>query len=181
MTGSALKNLEVFASLCGQKAMPHVILATTMWDELKDKNTGVQREKELKTDFWKGMLADGCRTERFDNTYESAWHIVGSLAKKDRAPVLLQREIVDIQLRLNETQAGKTLYRQLDQLIKDHQDATRKLGEQANKQGNALVVQELNARKAEIDEKIQQTSGQLRQLKISFARRFVMFFKSWSY
>jgi len=180
MSGSALKNLQVFASLCGQKAMPYVILATTMWGELKDKNTGVRREEQLKTDFWKDMLADGCRTERFDNTYESAWHIVGSLEKKDRAPVLLPTEIVDIQLRLNETQAGITLNKQLEQLIKDHQDATRKLGEQADKQGNALVVQELNARKAEIDEKIQQTANQIRQLKIPFTRRVFLYIKSWS-
>jgi hypothetical protein len=183
LSGTVMKNLDIFISLCGQKAMPYVILATTMWGELVDKNAGVQREEQLKAMFWKGMLADGCRTERFDKTYESAWHIVGSLESNDYAPVLLSREIVDIRLRLNETQAGITLNKKLERLIKDRQDATRRLGKLANKQGDAQSVQleVLNAHKAEIDEQIQQTSGQLRQLKIPLTRQFVMFIKSWSY
>jgi chromosome condensin MukBEF ATPase and DNA-binding subunit MukB len=180
MSGSVMKNLEIFTSLLGQEALSNVVIATTMWSEVR-LEAGIRKEEELKRTYWHDLLDGGCRTERFDNTYQSAWHIVGSLTKKDRVCVLLQREIVDIQLRLNETQAGITLNKKLERLIKDRQQATRILREQANKQGNALVLQELNAQKAQIDERIQQTSGQLRQLKIPLTRRFVMFIKSWSY
>jgi chromosome condensin MukBEF ATPase and DNA-binding subunit MukB len=176
MTGSVLKNLEMFATLCGQKAMPNVIIATTMWGEVKREN-GERREQELKRDFWKGMVADGCRTERFKDSHDSAWHIIGNLAKKDRAPVLLSHEIVDTHLRLNETQAGIALNKELEKLIKDRKDAARRLRDQVQNQNNELVVQELNKRQAEIEEKINQTADQLRELKIPFTRRVRLFFK----
>ena len=71
MTGTLLKNLQIFTSLCGQKAMPNVVIATTMWGKV-EKREGEEREEELKSDFWRDMLANGCRTERFENSYESA-------------------------------------------------------------------------------------------------------------
>ena len=109
MSGSVMKNLQIFASLCGQQAMPHVILVTTMWGELKEEATGVRREEQLKAVFWKDMLADGSMTERYDHTRESAWRIVGSLVDRDHAPVLLSREMVDHELSLSETTAAKEL------------------------------------------------------------------------
>jgi hypothetical protein len=87
MTGSMLRNLELFASLCGQKAMPNVVIATTMWGKV-EKEEGEQREAELKSEFWAKMQADGCKTERFENTYDSAWHIIGRPAEKDGVRVL---------------------------------------------------------------------------------------------
>jgi len=46
-----------------------------MWKKVGEK------EGELKNKFLDEMLANGgCRTERFGNTYESAWHITGGLA-----------------------------------------------------------------------------------------------------
>jgi chromosome condensin MukBEF ATPase and DNA-binding subunit MukB len=176
MTGTVLKNLEMFATLCGQKAMPNVIIATTMWGEVKREN-GERREQELKREFWKGMVDDGCRTERFKDSYDSAWHVIGNLAKKERARVLLSHEIVDSDLRLNETQAGIALNKELEKLIKDRKDAARRLRDQVQNQNNELVVQELNKRQAEIEEKINQTADQLRELKIPFTRRVRLFFK----
>jgi hypothetical protein len=82
MTGALLENLQIFANFCGQKAMPNVVIATTMWDKV-DEEEGNEREDELKRDFWTGMVADGCRTERFENTYDSAWRIIGSVVGKD--------------------------------------------------------------------------------------------------
>jgi hypothetical protein len=60
MPGSVLMNLQVFAAMCGQTAMPNVILATTMWD-LVDEQLGYARAQQLKNKFWKDMVADGCR------------------------------------------------------------------------------------------------------------------------
>ncbi|KIM73936.1 hypothetical protein PILCRDRAFT_716465 [Piloderma croceum F 1598] len=177
MTGSVLKNLEMFATLCGHEAMPNVVIATTMWSEVKKEN-GERREGELKRDFWKGMMADGCRTERFEDTYESAWRIIGNLGKKDRAPVLLSHEIVDTHLRLNETQAGIALNKELEKLIKDRKLAARKLRDQARSQDNEQIVQELHQQHAEIEEKIRQTDSQLREMKIPFTRRVLLLFRS---
>jgi hypothetical protein len=174
MPGSVLMNLQVFVDMCGQKAMPHVTLATTMWD-LVEEQVGNTREQQLKKDFWKDMVADGCRTERFDNTHDSAWRIVDSLAQKNRAPVLLSSEMVDTQLRLSETNAGITLNKELQKLIAEQKEAARKLREHAGDPANEQVVKSLNERKAEIEKKIRQTENQIQQLKIPFSRRFVLF------
>src|SRR5882762_770031 len=72
---SLLKNLKLFSRLCGQEAMPNVVIATTMWDVIKEER-GAVREADLRKNFWMDMLAEGCSTARFDNTYETAWNIV---------------------------------------------------------------------------------------------------------
>jgi len=174
MTGSVLKNLQIFASLCGHKAMPNVVIATTMWGKVS-KEEGNEREDELKRDFWREMVANGCRTERFENSHDSAWRIIHSLSMPHPAQVLLPTEIVDDKLRINETAAGVTLNKELEKLIKAQKNASRMLEQQAKRQGNELVVHELNERKVQIDEKILQFSNQLRELKIPFSRKVHFF------
>jgi len=51
-----------------------------MWSDVRE-DTGARREEELKREFWNEMLANGCRTERFEDTHDSAWRIIGSLAE----------------------------------------------------------------------------------------------------
>ena len=60
--------------------MPNVVIATMMWDDVK-KESGERREEHLKRDFWQSMMADGCRIERFEDTYESAWRIIGNMSQ----------------------------------------------------------------------------------------------------
>ncbi|KIM73927.1 hypothetical protein PILCRDRAFT_40139, partial [Piloderma croceum F 1598] len=78
MSGTMLRNLRMFANLCGQDAMPNVIVATTMWSEVKTAK-GELREQELERYFLESMVADGCKIKRFEDSYGSAWRIVGSL------------------------------------------------------------------------------------------------------
>ena len=84
--------------------MPNVVIATTMWDDVK-KESGERREEELKRDFWQGMVADGCRIERFENTYESAWRIIGNMSQTG-INILLQEEMGGKQT-VEETSAGQ--------------------------------------------------------------------------
>jgi hypothetical protein len=165
----------MFVSLCGQEAMPNVVIATTMWGEVRTEN-GERREKELKETFWKDLLDEGCRVERFEDTYESAWLIVDRLAMEDRAKMRLTHEMVDRRLTLQQTEAGIILNDELKRLIVARKEASRRLRAQAKKQDNALIVQELNVQQAKIDEQITQTADELQKLKIPFAahiRKFV--------
>ena len=149
--------------------MPNVVVATTMWGEVKPES-GNRREEELKASFWKGLLDGGCKVKRFNDTYESAWDVVGR-QPVDRAEVRVSHEIVDRHLKLKRTAAGITLHNELKQLLQDRKIAARKLRAQMNSQDNDLVVQQLNQRQAEIDEKITQTANQLKELNIPvFAR-----------
>ncbi|KZP27766.1 hypothetical protein FIBSPDRAFT_730450 [Athelia psychrophila] len=75
MAGSPLKNLQMFARICGQEAMPRVVLTTTMWSETMSA-TGERREEELKTICWVDMIKQGCAVHRFEDSYESAWKIM---------------------------------------------------------------------------------------------------------
>jgi predicted nucleic acid-binding Zn-ribbon protein len=81
-------------------------------------------------------------------------------------------------MRLNETTAGTTLNKELEKLFNDRKDAVRRLEQQAKKQDNELVVQQLNERTKEIDQKIREIADQLRKLKIPFPRKVLRFFKS---
>ncbi|KXN84731.1 hypothetical protein AN958_12158 [Leucoagaricus sp. SymC.cos] len=58
MAGTPLRNLDLFEKICGPKWFGRVVLVTTMWDEV-DEVTGVDREKQLKAEFWEGMLRRG--------------------------------------------------------------------------------------------------------------------------
>jgi len=106
MSQSAMKNLRIFSSLCGQKAMPNVVIVTTMWGYIP-KELGIRREQHLKREVWKDMLGNGCKVGRFEHTYESAWSIIGNLAAKNSgATLLIQEEMGNIGKSLNETRAG---------------------------------------------------------------------------
>jgi hypothetical protein len=157
-------------------AMPNVILATTMWDCVEEE-TGARRERQLHETIWKEMIVQGCTTKRFEGTYHSPWGIMDSLAQKDKVPVLLSMEMVDAQLRLNETKAGIVLESELQKLMLEQKEAVQRISERAKEEDNELVVQELNQRKAEIEAKIQQTAEQLQHLTIPFSRRLRLFFK----
>ena len=104
-------------------------------------------------------------------------NLPGALSTVLLAKILLPSEIVDSQLRINETQVGIELNNELMKLTSEQKEAARRLTEQAGNQDNELVVQELNQRKAEIEEKIHQTADQLLQMKIPFTRRVCLFFK----
>lgn len=149
--------------------MLNVAIVTTMWGTVVEEE-GSRRENELKRDVWKRMLADGCAVERFENTYESAWRIISHLDSRGPASVLLPRELVDVGLRLNETQVGVALTQELEKLIEDRKAAARKFNKYANNEHDA---QELK----EIEVKISQTAEQLERMKIPLARRVRLLFK----
>ena len=176
MSGSVLKNLRLFSSMCGSTSMPNTILVTTMWSTVKDKQ-GKGREEELKKTFWDDMIADGCKVMRFDGTKESAWQIVGNTRTHNPATIQMSKEMVDVNLRLNETQVGVQLKKELQKLIKDREEAMRQIQAQMREGSNEIVVQELNRRKADVDAKIHRTASELRELKIPFSRSIRVFFK----
>jgi hypothetical protein len=123
MSGSVLRSLKLFAALCGQHALPNVILVTTMWSEVREE-TGICREGELKAIFWKDMVAGGCRTARFENTYESAWRIVNSAVKKDGLTIISSHETIANNRRCSRSDVGIALSQSADGLTGDQRDET---------------------------------------------------------
>ncbi|KAF7970688.1 hypothetical protein HWV62_23292 [Athelia sp. TMB] len=174
MSGSPLRNLKIFASMCGQVAMPAVVLGTTMWGYIQG-NDGARREQQLKDKFWADMIQSGCDVKRFADSHESAWEIVGQL--KHQANTQLAGEIVDENKRLNETTAGVRLNEELKQLLAKQQETVRLLADQAKKDGDPIIIGELEKEREELQGRITKIADQLGQLSIPWTRRFVGFFR----
>ncbi|KAF7973139.1 hypothetical protein HWV62_16190 [Athelia sp. TMB] len=169
MASSPLKNLKMFASMCGQQIMPNVVLVTTMWKSIHSEAMGVNREKELKLSFWADMIAKGCRVARFRDSYESAWEIVGTLATQEFA--LVSYEIVNDKKKLNETAAGVKLNAELHKLFEDQREAARQLQEQVKNADDPTVVGKLQQEKMEIEKRLLSVEEQIQQLRIPWRRK----------
>lgn len=106
MAGSLVDTLDIFSKLCGMEVMGNVIVATSMWGEVKEE-TGVKREQELKSLFLKDMVASGCAMARFRKTADSAWAITDVILKKGPCRTLnIQHETKHGQ-KTSETTAGQ--------------------------------------------------------------------------
>ena len=176
MAGSPHRNLRMFGELCGDQAVKKVVLVTTMWDKVQH-DTGIRREKELIENYWKTMVNYGASTARSSNSTESAWKIVDIILKQHEAEVLLlQEEIVDLKKALNETEAGKTLYSDLQKLLADQRDTVRSLAEQARGESNPQLADQLEAELKRIQKDFEKTFREMKNLKIPFGRRLMMLF-----
>jgi len=180
MAGTPLKNLRMFANLCGDDATKNVILATTMW-ELFQGDEGDRRVKQLQEKYWKGMLDNGSTVAQFrPTTFDSAWEIVNIIVGKDSGhhsrPLLIQEEMVDLGRQLSETKAGITLYDTLQRLLAEQQETVRQLRDEAQTQNNPQLVEELNSQYEQIRENIRKTFDQVQEMKIPFGRRVLGFF-----
>ena len=73
------ENLRVFQKLCGRDALNKVYLTTTMWDEV-EPSVGERRLADLKTEYWRRMIAQGAQ--------------VACCRSDDDSPKTLVRQIV---------------------------------------------------------------------------------------
>ncbi|KAG8801208.1 hypothetical protein FRC20_000652 [Serendipita sp. 405] len=185
MAGSPLKNLKLFASLCGNVAMPNVVLVMTMWSLLPKREIGKLRQEELEKDFWTSMLKEGCRVAEFGDSYESAHMIISgeekislSHPKKGQEGILLSKQLVDKHKKLKATEAGITLNQQLTQLIKDKKEANKRLKALSKRQNNKALRANLEAETQRIENSIAEVTGKIRSLNLSFPAAFKRFFSS---
>lgn len=114
--GSGMKNLRMFKKLCGEDSLESVVLATTFWGNVEEKE-GIMRETQLKakTEFWGGLIAKGSAVFRQNNGRESAEEIVKYLVQRRHKVVLdIQKELIDGKKTLDDTAAGGELQVELN-------------------------------------------------------------------
>lgn len=71
------KHAYFFQKLCGVDAYPNVMLVTTKWQmspltNVREYELQHQRHDELKAKFWKHMIDNGSRVEKYQGTTNSA-------------------------------------------------------------------------------------------------------------
>ena len=117
MEGSAMGNLKMFRSLCGQEALKNVLLTTTQWSSVKPAD-GEHREDSLKEDgFWGGLISKGATLQRFTGDRESGLELIRKLIPKTPERLEIQDEIVERKMNLADTDAGRCLNEELIALV----------------------------------------------------------------
>lgn len=104
--GPPFQNLTMFKTLCGEHGLENVVLATSMWGQVEEEE-GNEREADLRTGYWKGMLDAGSKTFRYERTEESARTIMQHFLplygfQLHQAPIALPRSSVPFQQELVE-------------------------------------------------------------------------------
>jgi hypothetical protein len=163
MHGSSFKNFTMFRTLCGSDAAVNVILVTTMWSEVKD-SVGRSREQQLSNVYWKPLLDEGSRSNRFLDSFDSAWDIVISLLDKVPLEVIqIQKELVEIGKLLPETEAGKALRNELNGFLKEQKAVAQE-----------MLKERTPGSKARYDEtakRITSIVNQMQELQVPWSRR----------
>lgn len=109
ITGTTLKNLEMFTKLCGKDALANVVFGTTKWSDIIQE-VGQRREKQLGGTFCNNMIQHGSVMLRVGNDSSSARNILDRILQHRGVDfVLIQDELVEEQLPIPETEAGRML------------------------------------------------------------------------
>ncbi|KAK4442919.1 P-loop containing nucleoside triphosphate hydrolase protein [Podospora aff. communis PSN243] len=117
MSGAAMRNLEMFKSLCGKENLDRVVLGMTFWDRV-DKQVGEARKKELSSrpDFWGNMISQGSVIRILSTDAAKSRQLVLDMVQKGggSAPLQIQRELVDEGKYLDKTTAGNVVGGELE-------------------------------------------------------------------
>ena len=121
MKGTTRRNLDMFHQLCGDKALARVVLGTTNWGEVQE-DVAMMREQQLAKTFWEPMTSSGSKLLRFNKTQKSAVVFVDTIldrlkSSEDDNVLRIQNELVELERRIPETDAGKELRYTLKQLL----------------------------------------------------------------
>ena len=176
MAGTPLKNLRMFEELCGKNAFQNVILTTTMWDEV-DEETGEERERELKTKYWRTMLDRNSTTSRFLRTRESAFDLIEPLieAANKRSSVLLQDELVDLRKTLPATAAGQELFSAMGQIVSQREDLLRRIRhEMRQSNGDKMALEPLQEEHQRLQKSLEATVTEMRRLRLPLGKRLMI-------
>ena len=178
MSGPAFKNLKMFRLLCGDSALPNVVLATTRWSNPAHKQEyqeQQERQAELisRPEYWGELIHQGATSALYDGTYASALRII--LHLEERSPIVLdiQRQMVDDGYPLLQTAAGRCLD---DDLMKTKAELQHQLDEvrtqvmtAPREEGNKIFAEDMENQRAEIMSRIALAEQERRKLDVDVA------------
>ncbi|KAF5357181.1 hypothetical protein D9756_006603 [Leucocoprinus leucothites] len=176
--GSApYKNLRMFGELCGDVAMSRVILVTTFWERGDASRVGESRVQQLRDNYWKPLIDRGSSIDALKKANsEEAWRVVRPLVDKRlnaRREVLLQEETVDRHIALNETQAGKALYTDLQRTLAEKKKHLESLRKQVERSNDPHLKEYLRKEHAKTKQEFDETFLQSEKLRRSLLQKLI--------
>lgn len=132
MTGSAVKNLDLFGALCGPENFKNVMFLTTKWDKTKTSHNygpnqkALRHERELADKFWAPMIRQGSQppkrigsgTDHTLQTVDPISQVITPMLIKFKPTLLqIQRELGIEKLNLIDTAAGQRLDQDLEEFM----------------------------------------------------------------
>jgi len=172
MEGSALKNLRMFQSLCGQKVLGNVFLTTTQWSGVNPAEAELRENRLRNQDFWGGLIDKGASLQRFNGTKESGLELIHKLMSNVPKPLDIQDQIVKQNKTLLETDAGKCIKEELIAQEKKHQEEVESLEKERQKAIKAKddeMNEILAAEQAKAQKKLEEAAAERRLLEESHA------------
>ena len=173
MGGVARKNFRLFRAICGDDALKHVVIATTMWSETSE-GVGSQRERELSTNdhMFKPALEMGAKLVRHANSVSSAQGIIKTIVGSNPQTLSIQAEIVDQRSTLPGTTVGRQMRVEADAAFTRYSDKKEEIeagirsaqARERETQYRALLDQ-LQAELCEVREKLQMYEVQVQKLE----------------
>ncbi|KAG8809068.1 hypothetical protein FRC17_003633, partial [Serendipita sp. 399] len=112
---SPLKYLRLLAGLCDNESLPNVVLVTTMWSLLSNREVGWKRQADLERDFWASMIQAGCMVAIFDDTHDPAFEVTLKQKSLPKA-VFIPRDVIG---RTEEKGTRSTLNKRLKELLNE--------------------------------------------------------------
>jgi hypothetical protein len=171
MGGAAMKNLRMFKRLCEDEGLSCVVLVTTMWSHVSQKD-GEKRERDLsiRKDFWAGMVEKGSKVFRQDNGRISATKIIQFiLAQRRRITLEIQKEMASGKT-LDETGAGQEVQADMAALKEKYDKEMAHLREEmeeAQRMQDIRAQEEIVEMRAELEEKLQRDAEDRERMRVS--------------
>ncbi|KAK3349276.1 P-loop containing nucleoside triphosphate hydrolase protein [Lasiosphaeria hispida] len=175
ISGSGMKNLRILQKLCGPSSFKSVALATNMWSEVESqpeaKRVALQRQTELRENFWGAMVDQGSIMTRHDGSLDSARDIVRTLVDRDvRVLLNIQRELAVEKKTLDETEAGQYVQKEILEAKKRYErelvDLQESMDEALNEKDEE-TFQALRAEKEAAEAKATQTEKECQRLNLT--------------
>ncbi|KAG0013603.1 hypothetical protein BGZ80_010967 [Entomortierella chlamydospora] len=132
MRGSSLKNMQMFAKLCGEKSYRNVVLLTGRWDTI-DQADAVEKENDLKKKIWKEYLDAGCQLDRYWDKNDLV-RIFKTILQKPPVVLDIQREMAVEGKALDKTAAGEQVNIELSDLKKKFESELAEIDASYNNQ-----------------------------------------------
>ncbi|KAF4985277.1 hypothetical protein FGRMN_11241 [Fusarium graminum] len=158
MGNTSARNLKLFRKLCGDGNLGNVLLVTNKW-EICEEKIAEKRFEELTTGkgFWKVLLQYGASAHRYHNQTGQAMDLIRKLMAKQPIALNVQRQLVDEQKSLLDTDVGNVVHEDLLQLerqnLREMESLKQKLKE-SQQRGNQELRNQLKRQQAEADREL---------------------------